>query len=138
MSLGTDFYCGPDEDADWDSDVTDDLAEDTDERACFLRAIFRRLTTRRGALWYDSSYGHDVRGYLNDIATDAQIIQEVAQEAMKDERTANALVKVRRTTTRLGDALAIDIELRTIFGATYTMSISVDSATAVRLITQAA
>jgi hypothetical protein len=76
--------------------------------------------------------------YLLDVATDAQIRQEIAAQVLRDERTANAVVRVVRTPRRTGDRLTITLELHTVAGAVYPMTLEIDSATAVRLIEQAA
>jgi len=137
-ALGTDFLCEPTVDGGMECDVDFDLSENTNGQSVYLRAIFLRLTTRRGGLWYDPSYGLHVGHYLLSTATDSEIRQEVAAECLKDERTANALVRVDRTLKREGDTMTITVQLQTNYGQTYTMTIGIESTTAVRLITQQA
>lgn len=136
--LGTDFLCQPTTDGGMTCDVDFDLTENLNGQSVYLRAIFLRLTTRRGGLWYDPSYGLHVGEYLLSTATDSEIRQEVSAECLKDERTANALVKVDRTRTREGDAMTITVQLQTNYGQTYTMTLGINDASAVRLITQQA
>lgn len=57
-------------------------------------AIARRLVTPRGGLFYDSSYGLDLRQYLNEALTDEvryEIETLVAAECEKDERILSAM-----------------------------------------------
>jgi hypothetical protein len=124
--LGTDYSCDP-----WGG-LSPSLAVVSPETA-YVQAIARRLTTRRGGLWYDPTYGLDVRDYLLDVATDAQIAAEVSGQVMLDERTRDCSVSVRRPT--LG-ALELTILVTTATGATYPMTLHVSQATGVRLITQ--
>ncbi len=137
-ALGTDFLCEPTVDGGMTCDVDFDLTENQNGQSVYLRAIFLRLTTRRGGLWYDPAYGLHVGQYLLNHASDSEIRQEVAAECLKDERTANALVAVTRVSTREGDVLTITVQLQTTYGQTYTMTIGIDATTGVRLITQQA
>ena len=60
-------------------------------------ALARRLTTPRGGLLYDPSYGTDVRNYLNAGFTPAQVARvksEVAAEVMQDPRVSSVAVDV--------------------------------------------
>lgn len=95
--LGTDFA--------WvDGDVTDDLEVEDDGAEVYSAALIRRLSTSR--LWYAPTYGLDVRGYLLDIATDAQIAIEVQQQVDADERTARSTVEVVRVGSQIDVAIA--------------------------------
>jgi len=52
-------------------------------------ALARRLITPRGRLFYDPSYGFDLRDYLNAGVTDSQMAvlpDEISAECAKDER----------------------------------------------------
>jgi hypothetical protein len=60
-------------------------------------ALCRRFTTPRGGLWYDPSYGYDLRQFLNAGVTDAEIAvmpDEIADEATKDERVQTCTADV--------------------------------------------
>lgn len=76
-------------------------------------AIARRLMTPRGGLFYDPTYGLDLRQYLNEAATD-EVLYEietlVAAECEKDPRILEAAVKASVTRPR---TLTLNIELLT-------------------------
>lgn len=81
-------------------------------RIALAHAIGRRLTTTRGNLFYDLSYGHDVRQYVNAPTPQPGIIEsQVSAECLKDERVVDAEVDVfsegeeLRITVSLVDAL---------------------------------
>ncbi|MDW8269356.1 MAG: hypothetical protein RMN24_09335 [Anaerolineae bacterium] len=62
--------------------------------ANLAEAIARRLVTPRGGLFYDPSYGLDLRQYLNEALTDEvryEIETLVAAECEKDERVLSAM-----------------------------------------------
>ena len=70
-------------------------------------ALARRLTTVRGTLWYDLSYGHDVRQYVNAPVQQPGIIEsQVSLECMRDERVVDAEVDVKS----VGEDLEIKIK----------------------------
>ncbi|MCS7069103.1 MAG: hypothetical protein N2313_04600 [Meiothermus ruber] len=61
--------------------------------ANLAEAVARRLITPRGRLFYDLSYGLDLRQYLNEALTDEvryEIETLVAAECEKDERVLSA------------------------------------------------
>ena len=76
-------------------------------------AIARRLMTPRGGLFYDPTYGLDLRQYLNEAATE-EVLYEietlVAAECEKDPRILEATVKAGVTRPR---TLTLNIELLT-------------------------
>jgi phage baseplate assembly protein W len=62
-------------------------------RKALAVAIGRRLTTPRGSLFYDLSYGHDVRQYLNAPSQPrGRVEMQVTTEVLKDERVFDAEV----------------------------------------------
>jgi phage baseplate assembly protein W len=66
-------------------------------------AIARRLMTPRGGLFYDPSYGLDVRQYLNEANTVAvrfELASLVEAECEKDPRVLAATVEVETLDTR--------------------------------------
>lgn len=89
MTLGSDFS-GVD---DLDFNLTY-LEGEEPEKLAFMQAIQRRLSTPRGALWYDESYGLDVRTFLSDTISPSVAQGAIAAEIRKDERVANAEVEV--------------------------------------------
>lgn len=64
-------------------------------------AIARRLgTPRGGGLFYDPTYGYDLRGYLNEAVPASQlgnIAAAVEQEALRDERVESCTANVTLT-----------------------------------------
>jgi len=86
--LGTDLSCV--------SDCTSDMAE-VSGRVALAQSVARRYQTPRGRLIYDSNYGFDLTGYVNDDLSPADIarIQSgAAAEAEKDERVETAEVVI--------------------------------------------
>lgn len=62
-------------------------------RRNLAEALAKRLTTPRGGLFYDPSYGKDIRLLLNETLTEARLRQEEAEieaEIEKDERIESA------------------------------------------------
>jgi len=76
----------------------------------------RRLTTRRGGLFYDLNFGLDIRGYLNDTFTSATVFEcsrAVESELEKDEEVASATATV---TTPAPGTLRISVLIETALG----------------------
>lgn len=74
------------------------------------QAVARRLITPAGALMFHPEYGYDIRGTLNDDATERtpfQIQTAIEAEALKDERVLSVDVetdfnaRTGKTTVRL-------------------------------------
>lgn len=86
-------------------------------------ALFRRLVTFRGGLFYDVDYGFDVRQWINDHGTEDRIYElatGVAVECEKDPRVESAEVDVLQLDQRRGQ---IRIVCRIAAGlATYTLA----------------
>lgn len=64
------------------------------------QALYRRLTTPRGGLFYDPNYGFDVRLLLNASLSDAgyaAIVGMIEAECEKDERVYTARCLLDRT-----------------------------------------
>jgi hypothetical protein len=77
-------------------------------------AVARRLETPRGGLAFHPNYGTDVRQYLNEAITDAQIleIQEaIKSECEKDERVLSAGVVAKFFPTSFTLRIQIELEL---------------------------
>ena len=89
-----------------------------------LEALVRRLTTPRGALFYDSNYGFDVRRFLNASLGQGELValqNGVEGECEKEERVVSArcFLSTNATDARLG------IEVESQFGAfAFTLGIS--------------
>jgi phage baseplate assembly protein W len=68
----------------------------TDGLANLGEALARRLLTPRGGLFYDPTYGWDLRRYLNEVldeATEYEMRVLVEQELEKDARVYRATVE---------------------------------------------
>ena len=80
-------------------DLDSRLALQTGRRV-LLDALRWRFSTPRGALFYDLDYGLDLRAYVNDAMTPADVVslrQEIAREALKDARVESAQADVGLT-----------------------------------------
>lgn len=84
--LGSDLHC------------LDDLKPElsmVDGVTGVAQALFRRLITPRGSLWYDKNYGTDTRKFLNSSGVQRwRVVQDVTAECLKDERVKSARVQV--------------------------------------------
>jgi phage baseplate assembly protein W len=89
MTLGSDFSGVNDLDF-----ALTFLEGEEQERLAFIQAIQRRLSTPRGALFYDPSYGLDIRTFLSDNLSTKVMQGIIAAEIRKDERVANSEVSV--------------------------------------------
>lgn len=78
--------------------LSPDLAEvDPQSPRAIGQAVLRRITTRRGALPDDPSYGVDVRAYANRGTTRTERLElagVVRLEAAKDDRVEDLVVEV--------------------------------------------
>lgn len=119
MTLGSDFS-GVD---DLDFALTYLEGEDAEELA-FMQAIQRRLTTPRGALWYDPSYGLDLRIFLADNVSTGVAQGVIAAEIRKDERVANAEVAI--SVDDLGK-WTVDMSVTALTGENLELTFKIDS-----------
>lgn len=82
-----------------------DLGAVSDDHRILAQAVTMRLSTKRGALWTDPTYGLAVQDYLEaELTVDAiaRIPHEVEAELEKDERIASAAVVATTTRAALG------------------------------------
>ena len=87
-------------------------------------AIARRLSTVRGGLIDDPTYGYALTEFLNDDLSTGDIarIQANTQaECLKDERVAEADV----TVSLVGTTLGVSIQVTTVTGQTFALVLSV-------------
>lgn len=81
-----------------------------DGRLGYAQAIFRRLTTPRGRLFYDPEYGIDIREFVKQSGFSAtQVSRLIEGECLKDERTLNAAAEV--TFNEATEEMKIDLTL---------------------------
>lgn len=84
---------------------------------CLGQALAHRLSTPRGGLFYDTSYGKDLRAYLEEGLTPerlAALPSEVSAECEKDERVESATAEVSFNT--LTEKLTVKIRVVTAAG----------------------
>ncbi len=87
-NLGSDLSCV--------IDCTPDMAE-VSGRTCLAQAVARRYVTPRGGLIDDANYGFDLRQYINDdmsLADIARVQAGAEAEALKDERVEACKVTI--------------------------------------------
>jgi len=92
-----------------------------------INAVYRRLQTPRGGLFYDPNYGEDVRLYLNgQIDTDIldQIKVNIEQQVQLDARVRTATATV--TFNAQAYSLKIILQIVPIVGQSFTLVLSVD------------
>lgn len=92
-------------------------------------ALARRLSTPRGALFYDPGYGLDLRSYLNAGLTDAklsELVSAIGSECEKDERVQQA--DVTATYSYQTSTLRVRIEVLTADGP-FRLILGVDQVT---------
>lgn len=112
-SLGTDF-AGID---DLDADLS--LVSDEEGHA---QAIATRLTTDRGGLFYDRSYGLNLNRFLNATVSDVgTLAARIEREALEDERTETASAEV----TLDGRALTTVLRIRAKTGQSFRLTFDV-------------
>lgn len=94
------------------TDVTPSLATVSGRRN-LIQAIARRLITPRGGLFYDETYGYDVRQFLSGIVRSTSVIAAgIVEQAEQDERVDQADADV----TFSGDQLVIKVSISDGFG----------------------
>lgn len=78
-------------------------------------ALARRLMTPRGGLWYDASYGLDIRQFIGEAVDDGgyEIAALIEAELEGDERVLNATVTITGLTL---DSLDFTAEVETARG----------------------
>lgn len=84
--FGTDFAGVNDIDANW--------TYQTNGSTVVQEAIARRLICSIGGLFYDKTYGYDVRSALADIHDPDLLARSIDAEAKKDERVASSLTTI--------------------------------------------
>ena len=111
--LGSDFDCP--------GDLKPDarlLTSPTEQITAWLQALARRLQTPRGALFYDTDYGLDLRSYLSDDEEPAVAAHEINQELLKDERTSRCTTDIAVA----ADSWTITSTPTFVDGATYALT----------------
>jgi hypothetical protein len=125
MSFGSDFSALDDLDP-----ALTFLSGPEGERLAFKQAIARRFTTPRFGLFYDPTYGLDLRGYLSDTESKETVETMAAAEARKDQRVRDAIVTIseqRAADNSLTWFVAIKVVPQD--GPTFDMTMTVDAVT---------
>ena len=78
-------------------------------RQALAEAILRRLTTRRGGLFYAPSYGFDVLGLIGSTVSASEVEQRVLEQALLEEEVEDATCTV--TFADVGATRSITVEL---------------------------
>lgn len=80
-------------------------------RRALLQNLADRLTTPRGSLWYDESYGDDIRRFIG-ASVDARVIEgAVEAECLNDERVSEVTATIAETDDQvlLTSTITLDI-----------------------------
>jgi hypothetical protein len=81
-----------------------------------LQALARRLSTPRGGLFYDLSYGFDIRQFLNariNSATKYELIAGVENEVLQDARVLGGIINLKIFER---DRIEFDLDVETLNG----------------------
>lgn len=119
--FGTDLYCVD------DIRPTFDLVSG---RTGLAQALARRLSTPRGGLFYDTTYGLDLRAYLNadlDQGDAFRLEAAAASECERDERVARATAEV--TFDQVAETLTIRIDIVPADGEAFRLVLDVTAVT---------
>ncbi len=125
LGFGTDLSCV--------SDFAVDYSEvDPLSVRALIEALIRRLTTPRGTLIDDASYGYDTRALLNSGATPDTLRDEslaIAGECAKDDRVDRATVgELEYTEATKTLRIGIDIEPADVSVSAFSFTFIVTSA----------
>ena len=122
-TFGTDFAGFDDVDPNW--------TFETNELRVLAYAVARRFITPRGGLFYDDSYGYDLRNLIADTVDEATAQQMIEAEATKDERVTDCQATITASGT---NAWTVSIACTADDGQPFYFTLSV-SAVSVSLIT---
>lgn len=117
-TFGTDFRGIDDIDAAW--------SEETDETKVVQQALGRRYICPTGGLFYDGSYGYDVRDMVADIADPSFAQRAIDAEGKKDERVQAIQSAV---TKGEDDKTLIGINGTGVTGQPFALTLQVDDVT---------
>ncbi len=101
--------------------------EGDDEIVAFMQSIARRYTTQRYGLFYDPTYGLDLRLYLSDVEPVEVVQGLIGLEARKDPRVQDAKASITESGSPSAREWAVTIEVTPLSGPPFTLTLSVDS-----------
>ncbi len=90
-------------------------------RRALAEAILRRLTTRKGGLFYAPTYGFSVADLIGASLPPGLIEQGVLEQVLSEEEVEDA----RCAVTVTGESIAVDIKVKDAEGP-FTLTLSVD------------
>jgi hypothetical protein len=120
MGYGSDFNCF--------EDFTPSIAfleGVVPERLALAQALARRYITPRGGLFYDPSYGLDLRKFVSETYRPGDVEAMISAEGRKDERVANVVARI----TVAGETWTIIVNVTTVQGDSFPLTLSVTSVT---------
>lgn len=129
MDYGSDFSGTEDIDALWSFYETT-----TQKITALTQAIARRFVTPRGGLFYDQSYGLDLRSFVSDTAEPASVEAMIAAEARKDDRVDDCKASIVATGGLGNQSWNVQINCISNSGEPFALTLAV-SAVSVSLIT---
>lgn len=99
-----------------------------------ITALYRRLSTAKGSLFYDPEYGLDLRIFLNsEITTDTldEIRVAIEQQLERDERVEEVRADVTYNLKDLNEDFRLDIKIQVtpVIGQTFTLVLGVNELT---------
>lgn len=92
-----------------------------------ITAITRRLSTLQGSLFYDPSYGYDVRQFINAEVDDQDIQQietNVENQVQQDERVSSC--RCSATFNYQTQKMRLEVQVTPFVDRTFTLILSVD------------
>jgi hypothetical protein len=128
MSFGSDFSAIDDIDQTWSV-----LRGDRGERRALAQAIARRFVTPRGGLFYDESYGLDLREFVSDGGADPSLVEPMIEaEARRDERVVDCMARISVVGATINE-WRVRINPRAIDGQSYPFTLLVTGLTVAML-----
>jgi len=78
-------------------------------RESLIQALVRRLTTSRGALWYDDEFGTNLCDFINQAIRHAWVVEQATEEeCLKDERVEACTASAELLGSKVTLTLAIE------------------------------
>lgn len=113
---GSDFYAFDDLDANLTF-----LSTTSEQVYALAQSTARRLFTPTGGLFYDTTFGFDIRTFLSGTTTPDIASKQITSEARRDDRIANVIT----TIVVSGETWNIKIVVTPSNGPTFTLTASV-------------